>query len=76
MTNSKYNNRLLDAVTTDFAILRGHPQPFGVSLLAGGVNFSVFSRHAAMLSLVLFRPGELEPAMAFYATFPQVYCDS
>ncbi len=65
MKNPNLNNRLLDTVTTDFAILRGHPQPFGVSNLAGGVNFSVFSRHATARSLVLFRPGELDPAMEF-----------
>ena len=63
MTDSNYNNRQLDTVTTDLAMLRGHPQPFGVSNLAGGVNFSVFSRHATALSLVLFRPGELDPAL-------------
>jgi glycogen operon protein len=65
MTNSEHNNRQLDAVTTDFAILRGHPQPFGVSNLAGSVNFSVFSRHATALSLVLFRPGDVEPLIEF-----------
>ncbi len=65
MTNLDHHNRLLDAVTTDFAVLRGHPQPFGVSLLAGGVNFAVFSRHATALSLVLFQPGELDPLLEF-----------
>ena len=65
MTRTTHHKRLLDAVTTDFAVLRGHPQPFGVSILAGGVNFAVFSRHATALSLVLFRPGDLEPMMEF-----------
>ncbi len=65
MPHPDHHNRLLDAVTTDFAILRGHPQPFGVSNLAGGVNFAVFSRHATALSLVLFQPGVLEPLMVF-----------
>ncbi len=65
MTNSKHHNRLLDAVTTDFAVQRGRPLPFGVSNQAGDVNFAVFSRHATALSLVLFRPGDLEPMMEF-----------
>ena len=60
-----HHKRLLDAVTTDFAVLRGHPQPFGISILAGGVNFAVFSRHATALSVVLFRPGDLDPMVEF-----------
>ncbi len=65
MTRTDHHKRLLDAVTTDFAVLRGHPQPFGVSILASGVNFAVFSRNATALSLVLFRPGDLEPLLEF-----------
>ncbi len=58
-------NRQHDTVATDFKVLRGHPQPFGVSTLAEGVNFAVFSRHATALSLLLFRPGESEPLQEF-----------
>jgi len=65
MTNANHNNRLLDAVTTDFAVQRGRPQPFGVSNIAGAINFAVFSRHATAISLVLFLPGDLEPMMEF-----------
>ena len=65
MSRSDHHDRKLDAVTCDFAVVRGHPQPFGVSLLAEGVNFAVFSRHAAAISLVLFRPGELNPLVEF-----------
>jgi glycogen operon protein len=65
MERSNHHQRLLDAVTVDFAVLRGHPQPFGVSHLAGGVNFAVFSRHATALTLVLFRPGDPEPLVEF-----------
>jgi glycogen operon protein len=64
-TSSKHHNRLLDAVTTDFDVLRGHPLPFGVSILAGSVNFAVFSRHATRLSIVLFRPGDPDPVVEF-----------
>ena len=65
MTRSEHHNRLLDAVTLDFAVVRGHPRPFGVSLLAEGVNFAIFSRHAEAISLVLFRPGDLTPLVEF-----------
>ncbi len=36
----------------------GHPLPFGATLLNGACRFSVFSRHATAVSLMLFdRPG-------------------
>lgn len=38
-----------------YALRPGPPLPFGASLVAGGVNFSVFSRHATACSLVLFQ---------------------
>ncbi|MHB8709560.1 MAG: glycogen debranching protein GlgX [Desulfuromonadales bacterium] len=56
---------LLDAITDDFAVLRGHPLPFGATRLAGGVNFAIFSRHATAVTLVLFWPGDPEPLMEF-----------
>ncbi len=57
--------RLLDAITDDFAVLRGHPLPFGPTRRNGGINFAVFSRHATGMILVLFRPGDPEPLMEF-----------
>ncbi|MGW8312496.1 MAG: glycogen debranching protein GlgX [Desulfuromonadales bacterium] len=65
MTRPDDHKRLLDAVTTDFAVLRGHPQPFGVSNLNGIVNFALFSRHATAINLVLYRPGDSEPLIEF-----------
>jgi glycogen operon protein len=65
MTRTDHHKRLLDAVTTDFAVLRGHPLPFGVNILASGVNFAVFSRHATAINIVFFRPGDLDPLMEF-----------
>jgi len=44
-----------------FALRPGAPIPFGASLVAGGVNFAVFSRHATSCALVLFKPGNKEP---------------
>lgn len=39
----------------------GRPYPFGAMPVPGGVNFSVFSRHADYCVLVLFNKGELAP---------------
>jgi len=47
----------------DFVALRGHPLPFGATALPGGVNFSVFSRHATQMTLVLYWPGASEPLL-------------
>lgn len=65
MTPASQHKRLLDSVNTDFVALRGQPQPYGVSNLAEGVNFAVFSRHATSISLVLFQPGSPEPVREF-----------
>jgi len=39
----------------------GRPFPFGATLVAGGVNFSVYSNGATSMSLVLFDHGAKEP---------------
>jgi glycogen operon protein len=39
----------------------GRPYPFGATLVPGGVNFSVFSRHATGCTLVLFERGAAAP---------------
>ena len=39
----------------------GSPYPFGATLVPGGVNFSVFSRHANYCVLVLFEKGKPRP---------------
>ncbi len=44
-----------------FSLKHGRPYPFGASLIPGGVNFSIFSRHAAFCILVLFKKGEAVP---------------
>ena len=59
---SPARERLLRIVRSGFAVRRGHPLPYGASVRRDGVNFSVFSRHATELVLVLFVPGESEPA--------------
>ncbi|MFO7819137.1 MAG: alpha-amylase family glycosyl hydrolase, partial [Halanaerobacter sp.] len=45
---------------------RGRPLPFGASIVPGGVNFSVFSKHATSCELLLFKRHEDEP----YAVIP------
>ena len=39
-----------------YLIDRGRPEPFGSTILGEGINFSFFSRHAKMVSLVLDCP--------------------
>lgn len=48
-------------VYEDYKIRSGNPYPFGATLVPGGVNFSVFSRHANFCVLVLFEKGASEP---------------
>jgi glycogen operon protein len=44
-----------------FKVRAGRPYPFGATLVPGGVNFSIFSRHADYCVLVLFEKGSHEP---------------
>jgi len=39
----------------------GRVQPFGATIVPGGINFSVFSSHATSCTLVLFKKGEPQP---------------
>ncbi len=55
----------LELIARDFEIQRGHPLPLGATPRRNGVNFSVFSRHASAVSLVLFAPGADEPMVEF-----------
>jgi isoamylase len=43
------------APTTDGPIRPGHRLPHGATVTAEGVNFSIFSRHATAMSLLIFR---------------------
>ncbi|MGK7893861.1 MAG: glycogen debranching protein GlgX [Xenococcus sp. (in: cyanobacteria)] len=38
-----------------FKLRRGKPFPFGATLVPGGINFSIYSRHATSCTLVLFK---------------------
>ena len=56
---------LLSVITENFSFERGHPLPLGATIVRGGVNFSIFSRHATSVTLVLFRSGAVEEIAAF-----------
>lgn len=45
----------------DFSLRAGRPLPFGATFVPGGINFSVYSRHATSCTLVLYRKGDLHP---------------
>src|SRR5687768_6741856 len=49
----------------------GRVYPFGATLVPGGVNFSIFSRHATSCTLVLFEKGAAEPFAEL--PFPEVF---
>ena len=39
-----------------YPVKRGYPEPFGTTILGEGINFSIFSRHAKLVHLVLDWP--------------------
>jgi isoamylase len=44
-----------------YALRRGYVQPFGVTVVPGGINFSIFSSHATAVTLVLYERGAKTP---------------
>ena len=44
-----------------FRLRAGKPLPFGATIVPGGVNFSVFSKHAYSCELVLFKKHDEKP---------------
>jgi len=45
----------------EFRLRVGKPLPFGATIVPGGVNFSIYSRHAISCELVLFKKHEPQP---------------
>ncbi len=45
----------------EYKLRHGTPLPFGATIVPGGINFSVFSRHATSCELALFKKHEDEP---------------
>lgn len=56
----------------NFKLRAGHPLPFGATIVAGGVNFSIYSRHAKSCTLVLFKKHAPEPIAEI--PFPREFC--
>lgn len=46
-------------------LCRGHPLPFGATVVRGGINFSIFSKHATEVMLVLFVADKHHPVAEF-----------
>jgi glycogen operon protein len=46
----------------NWEITEGKPLPLGASVLQGGINFSIFSRNATKITLVLFESAEQDSA--------------
>ena len=44
-----------------FPLRRGYVQPFGATLVPGGINFSIFSSYATAVTLVIFERGNEIP---------------
>ena len=55
----------------DYLLRAGRPYPFGASIVPGGINFAVFSRHATSCTLVLFAKGANEPLVEI--PFPKAF---
>jgi isoamylase len=55
----------MGSVSRVLSLRRGAPLPYGASLVHGGINFAIFSRHATSVVLLLFEPGNPEPIQEF-----------
>src|SRR5579871_2816248 len=51
----------LTTLVSELVISRGRPLPLGATPFLDGINFSIFSRDANAVSLLLYRPGENHP---------------
>jgi isoamylase len=52
--------KLLELMSPDFGVYQGSPLPFGATPARSGINFSVYSKLATSVKLVLFYPGDSE----------------
>ncbi len=57
------HEKLLRILGPDFAVRRGHPLPYGATARRDGVNFSVFSKHATGVTLVVTLPGDKDSVL-------------
>ncbi|NOS88651.1 MAG: glycogen debranching protein GlgX [Methylococcaceae bacterium] len=57
--------KFLALISEDFSIQRGHALPFGATVERGGINFSIYARHATRVMLMFFLPDEDQEIAAF-----------
>ncbi len=57
--------QLIDMISADFEISRGHPLPFGATVARDGINFSIMSGSATKMNLVIFDKCSNEPLVEF-----------
>lgn len=61
LSHAEAGKNLRNIVGLDLRVSRGGPLPFGATPMADGINFAVFSKHAAEVTLVLLRANADEP---------------
>src|ERR1039457_6293111 len=57
--------RAAQSAIAAYCVRRGVPLPLGAWCQRGGVNFSIFSKHATSCTLVLLQPGDEQPFAEF-----------
>lgn len=62
---SNSSAEFLALISGDFSLQRGHALPFGATAERGGINFSIYARHATGVVLVFFLPGKDKEMAAF-----------
>jgi isoamylase len=55
--------KLMELIGADFGVYHGSPMPFGATATRSGINFSLYSKLATEVTLVLFYPGDSEPLL-------------
>ena len=64
-TSARAGRRLSGGIQGGHAVDRGSPLPLGATVRRGGVNFSIFSKCASAVTLVIFLPDEEDPLLEF-----------
>jgi prepilin-type N-terminal cleavage/methylation domain-containing protein len=64
-----HNQKLAWMVKGEFGVSSGSPLPYGAEVVRGGINFTVFSKHATEVTLVVFFGSDAEAILAFHRRF-------
>ena len=54
MTPTAIEKKFMSVFKGDFEVSAGSPLPYGATVVRGGINFAVFSKHATEVRLVLY----------------------